>query len=51
MLFALDIGTRKIAGLLVDGNEEGKMIVHDAILAVTTESRVIVAASCLRSGR
>ncbi|HPT59505.1 MAG: cell division protein FtsA [Thermotogaceae bacterium] len=32
MLFALDIGTRKIAGLLVDGNEEGKMIVHDAIV-------------------
>jgi len=32
MLFALDIGTRKIAGLLVDRDDEGKMIVHDAIV-------------------
>ncbi|MGB4262010.1 MAG: cell division protein FtsA [Fervidobacterium sp.] len=32
MLFALDIGTRKIAGLLVDMDEEGKMIVLDAVV-------------------
>ena len=32
MIFALDIGTRKIAGLLVDRDDEGKMIVHDAIV-------------------
>lgn len=32
MLFALDIGTRKIAGLLVDLNEEGKMVVHDVVI-------------------
>lgn len=32
MIFALDIGTRKIAGLLVDLNEDGKMVVHDVII-------------------
>ncbi|MGQ9855521.1 MAG: cell division FtsA domain-containing protein [Fervidobacterium sp.] len=32
MVFALDIGTRKIAGLLVDMDEDGKMIVHDVVL-------------------
>lgn len=32
LIFALDIGTRKIAGLLVDMDENGKMIVHDVIL-------------------
>ncbi|MEJ5257917.1 MAG: cell division protein FtsA [Fervidobacterium sp.] len=32
MIFALDIGTRKIAGLLVDMDEDGKMIVHDVVL-------------------
>jgi cell division protein FtsA len=32
LIFALDIGTRKIAGLLVDMDESGKMIVHDVIV-------------------
>lgn len=32
MVFALDIGTRKIAGLLVDLNEDDKMVVHDVVI-------------------
>jgi len=32
LIFALDIGTRKIAGLLVDMDESGKMIVHDVVV-------------------
>ncbi len=32
MVFALDIGTRKIAGLLVDIDEYGKMVINDVIL-------------------
>lgn len=32
MIFALDIGTRKVAGLLVSMNEQGKMVVHDLAL-------------------
>jgi len=32
MVFALDIGTRKIAGMLVDMDEDGKMTVFDVVL-------------------
>lgn len=32
MVFALDIGTRKIAGLLVDLDEDDKMVVHDVVI-------------------
>jgi len=32
MVFALDIGTRKIAGLLVGFDEDEKMVVHDVII-------------------
>jgi len=32
LIFALDIGTRKVAGLLVSMNEQGKMVVHDLAL-------------------
>ncbi len=32
MVFALDIGTRKIAGLLVGFDEDEKMVVHDLII-------------------
>ncbi|MGC8903181.1 MAG: cell division protein FtsA [Fervidobacterium sp.] len=32
MVFALDIGTRKIAGLLVDLNEDEKMVVQDVVI-------------------
>ncbi len=32
MVFALDIGTRKVAGLLVGFDEDEKMVVHDVII-------------------